>query len=261
MKNRNNRYKPGLIAALLCCAAVPPAAQAAHPLNTDDTGVQGAGNFQLETTFDDSHDDDDGVRSRLRGFAATLSYGIADSADLVLSVPHLRNETRDAGGSQREHGPGDTSVQLKWRLYDEDGLSFALKPGVNFETGDADKGLGAGKTIYSALFVTSLEREPWSWHVNLGYTRNESLDRAAIRKNLFAVSCAFLYRATEGVKLVGDIGKSTNGDRHSDSHPAYVLGGVILSPRGDVDVDLGIQLGLNDVAPDRVLKVGVTLRW
>lgn len=263
MENRNNRFKPSLVAVLLCHAAAPPAAHAAHPLNTDDIGVQGAGNFQLETTFDDSHDHAQGVRARLRTFAATLSYGIADSADLVVSVPYLRSETRDdaAGGARREHGAGDAGVQLKWRFYDEDGLSFALKPGMTFGTGDADKCLGAGKAIYSALLIASLERDPWSWHFNLGYTRNNSLDSAAIRKNLFTVSGAFFYQAAEGVRLVGDIGKSTNGDRHFHSHPAYVLGGAIFSPRENVDFDLGIQFGLNEVAPDHVYKAGVTIRW
>jgi len=261
MQNRNHRFKPGLLAALVCCIAVPCAAHAAHPLNTDDTGVQGAGNFQLETTFDDSHDDDEGVRLRLRSLAATLSYGIADSVDLVVSVPHLRSEIREARGTRSEYGAGDAGIQLKWRFYDEDGLSFALKPGVSFATGDADRGLGAGKTIYSALFIASLEREPWSWHFNLGYTRNDSLDSAAIRKNLFTVSGAVVYQAAERLRLVGDIGKSTNGDRHSDSHPAYVLGGAIFSPTEDVDFDLGVQFGLNDVAPDHVYKAGVTVRW
>ena len=138
---------------------------------------------------------------------------------------------------------------------------MALKPGVNFAIGDADKGLGAGKTTYTALFITSLERGDWSWHFNLGYTRNDSLDRVAIRKNLFTVSGAVAYQAAEGLRLVGDIGKSTNGDRHSDSHPAYALVGAIFSPTKDLDFDLGIQFGLNDVAPDHVYKAGLTIRW
>ncbi|MBI3140548.1 MAG: transporter, partial [Rhodocyclales bacterium] len=65
----------------------------------------------------------------------------------------------------------------------------------------------------------------------------------------------------ETLRLVGDVGVSTNGDRNSHSHPAYLLGGLIYSPTPDLDFDLGVQFGANRVAEDRIFKAGVTIRW
>ena len=45
------RFKTLLLAAAVA-TALPLAAQAAHPLVTDDTGTQGDGNWQLEVNTD-----------------------------------------------------------------------------------------------------------------------------------------------------------------------------------------------------------------
>ena len=249
---------------LAACALCPRFAAAAHPLNTDDTGVQGKGNYQLELTLDENHDRDHDITNRTRNFSTTLSYGITDSTDLVLSLPYLRTTRYDPASlpsNQVERGKGDATLQVKWMFYDVEKMSFALKPGIGFHTGDANKGLGAGKTTYSVLLVATLEREPWSYDFNIGYTQNNSVDSAATRKNIFLASGAVTYQATERLRLLGDVGVATNPDRGSNSQPTYVLGGIIYSPSKNLDIDTGIQLGANKVAVDHIYKAGVTVRW
>jgi hypothetical protein len=245
------------------CASHAPQAWSAHPLNTDDTGVQGAGNFQLELTYDASRDRELGVDERVDNFSTTLSYGLTDTIDIVLAVPYLRTETRDPAltSTQRERGFGDSALQLKWKFHERAPLSFALKPGMTFTTGDDSRGLGAGKNTYGLLLVSSLEYESRAYHFNLGYTHNNNLDNAAIRTNLFLVSAAVTFDLTDKLTLVGDVGKMTNADRASRSHPGYALLGLIYSPRENVDLDAGIQVGLNDVSEDRIYRIGLTLRW
>jgi hypothetical protein len=36
---------------------------------------------------------------------------------------------------------------VKWRFYEKDGLSFAIKPGIILPTGEEDKGLGDGSSV------------------------------------------------------------------------------------------------------------------
>jgi hypothetical protein len=55
----------------------------AHPLNTEDTGTQGRGGWQLELNGERNRDE--GVRGAHT--MAVLSYGIADSADLQVGTP------------------------------------------------------------------------------------------------------------------------------------------------------------------------------
>lgn len=248
---------------LFVFASHAPQAWSAHPLNTDDTGVQGAGNFQMELTFDASRDKADGVEGNVDNFSTTLSYGLSDTLDIVLALPYLRTETRDAslGTTQMERGIGDTALQLKWKFHERDHLSFALKPGMTFTTGDEGRGLGAGKNTYGVLLASSLEYEPWAYHFNLGYTRNNNLDNAAIRTNLFLASAAATFDVSDKLQLVGDIGVATNADRQSGSAPGYVLAGLIYSPGKNVDLDVGIQAGLNDASEDRIYRMGLTIRW
>jgi hypothetical protein len=85
----------GLIYFALLLISCP--SWAAHPLITDDTGTQGKGKFQLELNgqYDwDKEDKEDGtVRSTGGQAAATLSYGIVENVDLILSMPYLWGKT------------------------------------------------------------------------------------------------------------------------------------------------------------------------
>jgi hypothetical protein len=245
------------------CASYAPEAWAAHPLNTDDAGVLGAGNFQLETTYDSSHDKEDGVRARIDNFSVALSYGLSGTIDLVLSAPYFWTESRSSvfPASQTEHGIGDAVLQLKWKFYERDRASFALKPGMSFTTGDEERELGAGKNTYGMLLISSLEYDPRSYHFNLGYTRNNNLDIAAIRNNLFLASAALTYDLGDQTVLVGEAGWVTNADRRSGSHPGYVLLGLVYALREYIDLDAGVQVGLNEVSEDRIYRAGLTIRW
>lgn len=109
------------------------AAFAAHPLITDDAGTQGKGKFQIELNSEFTYDTeiDLGGRTREAGgeVAAIVSYGIIDTIDIVLGVPYQRTKVKEEGVTiSDEDGISDISLEGKWRFYDKDGLSFALKP-------------------------------------------------------------------------------------------------------------------------------------
>ena len=60
------------------------------------------------------------------------------------------------------------------RFYEHADLSLAIKPGLTLPTGDDEKGLGTGKATYRLFFIASQEMDPWAFHLNLGYIRNEN---------------------------------------------------------------------------------------
>lgn len=139
--------KQFLMAVSLMLSIFSLPAYAAHPLITDDTGTQGKGKFQIEVNAE--HANDNGNTETALG--ATLSAGVLDNVDIVIGAPYVfLSEKDDTGHRSYEDGISDLSLALKWRLYENEGLSFALKPGVTLATGDVDKGLGDGKSTTTA---------------------------------------------------------------------------------------------------------------
>lgn len=232
---------------------------AAHPLVTDDTGTQGKGKFQLEVNGEYAHEDEDGAKADTTEVAATLSYGIVDSVDLILGVPYQFIRVKEEGATARENGISDLSLELKWRFYEKDGLSLGLKPGISIPTGDEGKGLGAGKVAYSVFLIGTKEIEPWAFHLNLGYIRNEN--KADERENLWHASIAAQVEAVKDLNVVANIGIERNTDSLVNTHPAFILGGIIYSLSETIDIDFGIKAGLNKPETDYSLLAGIAWRF
>ncbi len=237
---------------------------AAHPLITDDTGTQGAGKFQLEINSEFAYDKEreEGVTIKETGgeVATILSYGITENIDIVLGIPYQWFRAKEDGSIiAKEDGLSDVSLEMKWRFFEKDGLSLALKPGITLPTGDEDKGLGAGRITYSAFFITTKELDPWAFHLNLGYIRNEN--KHDERKNLWHASLASEVEVLKDTKLVADIGVERNPDRESNTHPAFILGGVIYSISENIDIDFGVKGGLNKPETDLTFLAGIALRF
>jgi len=239
---------------------------AAHPLITDDTGTQGEGKTQIEFDGEYDHDSENGTTTNTLVFPTipVLSYGMSDTVDFVLGVPFERMEIKQTGGITTERGISDASLQLKWRFYEKDGLSFAVKPGVTLPTGDEDKGLGSGKASYSAFFITTKDMAPWAFHFNAGYIRNEyklQTDEDANRKDIWHVSLASQVKVVKDLKIVANIGMERNSDKRSNIDPAFLLGGVIYSITESIDLDTGVKAGLNKPGTDIAYLAGVTKRF
>jgi len=232
---------------------------AAHPLITDDTGTQGKGRFQLEVNGEYGHDKEDGVTTKTTQVAAALSYGVTESVDIVLGIPYQYIRTKDSGTVTNEKGISDIGIELKWRFYEADGLSLALKPGLTLPTGDEEKGLGSGRATYHLFFITTKEIKPWAFHLNLGYNRNEN--KVDERKDIWHVSIASIVEVIKDIRLVTNIGAERNPDKSSNTHPAFIIGGLIYSISENLDIDFGIKAGLNKPETDYSVLAGITLRY
>ena len=240
------------------------AAFAAHPLITDDAGTQGKGKFQIEINSEFTYDkeiDLGGTRREAGGeVAAIVSYGIIDTVDIVLGVPYQWTKVKEEGVTiSDDDGISDVSLEGKWRFYDKDWLSFAVKPGITFPTGNEERGLGAGRATYGIFFITTIEVEPLAFHLNLGYTRNEN--KVDERKDIWHVSLAAEAQIVKDLKAVGNIGVERNPDKSSNTAPAFILGGLIYSISENLDIDLGLKVGLNKPETDYSILAGAALRF
>ncbi len=232
----------------------------AIPLITDDTGTQGKGRFQLELSGEYGHDREGRVTTKNSDISATLTYGITDTVDMAfISIPYQAWSSDDSGSLIKGDGLGDIAIETKWRFYDKDGLSLALKPGLTIPTGNVEKGLGAGDMTYYLYLIASEELTPWAFHYNLAYIRNDN--RVDEKKNLWHASFAATVDVMKDLKLVGDIGIDTNPDSASTDPPAYILGGLIYSLRKNLDIGLGLQGGLTKSETDITVRGGITLRF
>ena len=239
---RGWRCSAGALAAFL----VASGAHGAHPLNTEDTGTQGKGRWQLELNGETNRDE--GVRGAQ--VAAVLSYGVAETVDLQAGVPWL-----DTGPAQ---GISDAIAAVKWRFWEKEPWSLGLRAGFTLPSGDEEKGLGNGRATWAALLIGQYEGERWIFLSHVGYRRNRN--SLGNRESLAEVSGAVLYKATETLKLLVDATRTTNPDPASGTALRHIVIGAIYNVSKDVDLDAGLRDG-NDPAIDRAVMFGITLRW
>jgi len=274
-RGRLTRAVPAL--ALVASAGAPAVAQAAHPFVTDDTGTQGAGNWQLELLGQrdrarSSADPGGGpVEQNLRSTLVNpvLTYGITDTVDLALGLNYLRYSVSENGApAGSASGMSDTTLELKWRFYEASGLSLALKPGLQFATGDADRGLGTGRTSWGVNFIGTWSAEPWTVMANAAWFRQRydlPQDSAAYRSDLWRVSAGFTYAVSGALRLGGELGVRTNPARDDPFAPGnvgqFAMVGAIWSPHDKLDLDAGYRRRLNHAEVDNVFLIGATLRW
>lgn len=254
---------------ILCIFILSHAAFAAHPLITDDTGTQGKGKFQIEFNGEYAKDEEtaDGVTVKETGSEAALafSWGVTDEADLVVGIPRQSFTVKEDGAKvASESGPADLSLELKYRFFDKNGLSLALKPGVSIPTGDEKIGLGTGKVCYGVMFITTKEVGSWKIHGNAGYNISEfklQADQDANRRGIWHASAATEYEVVKGLKAVANLGIEQKSEKGTGTGPAFLIGGLIYSLSENFDIDAGIKLGLNRAETDTTVLAGIAMRF
>ncbi|MBI3570764.1 MAG: transporter [Gammaproteobacteria bacterium] len=233
---------------------------AAHPLITEDTGTQGKGNFQLELTSEHAYEEENSTRETTVRTNAVLSYGLRDNTDVILTLPHRRISSEAADGSRTvNRGTADIGLDLKWRLYEQENLSFALKPGLTTPTGDETKNLGTGKSTRSLYLVTSYDAAPWEYHLHLGYIHNRNV--LGQHESVQHLSAAVGRKVGDNLKLVADYGTDTPTSQASSLNAEFFILGAIYSVRKGFDLDFGAKWGLTKPEVDFTWLAGMTFRF
>ncbi len=242
---------------------------AAHPLITDDTGTQGKGKFLFELNGQTGYETErsgEGIgtnmtaRERETELRAALTYGVIDKVDVILTLPYEWKKTEVSGVTASDvSGIADISMEVKWRFFEKDGLSLAIKPGITLPAGDKDKDFGTGRAAGTLYLITTKDIDPWAFHLNLGYKRNENtVDE---REDIWHASLAGEFKIMKKLKLVANIGAERNTDKSSDTNPAFILGGFVYSITENMDIDFGVKGGLNKAEADIAYLAGMALRF
>jgi hypothetical protein len=255
----------GVKRLIAVCAALmlPLTAGAALPLITDDTGTQGTSRFQLEASgtwlTDQKNEAGEGVREVNSLATIVFTAGTAETLDVMVTVPYVWTETKEAGRVSRNNGFSNTVIEAKWRFYDKQKFSLAIKPGILLPTGDADKGLGTDHVGYSSFLISTVDAEPWSFDANLGYLYFPNT--AGDRSNILLGSLASRFAVAERWKIVGEIGAARNTDSTDSSNSTFAQIGFIYSPLENLDLSAGLLRGLNDTEIDETIRLGLTVRF
>lgn len=239
-----------VVCFLFLCLCVGGNSYAAHPLISDDTGTTGTGKFNLEMNAEYANDNGDSETQ----LAATLSAGIRENIDFVTTVPYLFTRIDEGAETLEDDGLSDITVEVKWRFYEKEGLSFAIKPGIILPTGEEKKGLGDGKAAYSLHFLTTQDLDPVTLDLDLGYIKN----RRELRE-IWHYTLAAEYAVSKPLTLVANIGGETNPDRESNVHPLFLLGGMIYKINEYFSIDFGLKTGLNKAEADYSVLAGIIL--
>jgi hypothetical protein len=234
-------------------------AVAAFPLKTDDTGTEGKAQGEIRVTGNYEHDDSDGWESSTTKPNAVLTYGLSDTIDFGIGQSYKIKRKKTDGQLLKVDGLADTEVELKWRVYEWNNLSFALRPSLTLPTADDTKGLGSERVTAALFLLGTIEAEPWAFHLNAGYERNEN--RADERVPLWHFSTAAEFKLNNELKLAGEVGIDRNSVECSSAHPAYATVGARYSLAENINFRLGLRCGLNSVATDYTVLTGIAFKF
>ncbi len=145
-------------------------------------------------------------------------YGVLDHLAIFGTVPFERISPDMAGS---ESGLGDVSTGFELRTFEDIfGYPWIIPHfEVSFDTGDDDKGLGAGQTIYTlgiAAGTTVADKVHWAADARYRILDDES--------NIPSIAGSIVWDLDKQFSLMGEI--EVSRDRDQDQHPILFLGGM-----------------------------------
>jgi hypothetical protein len=267
----------GRLVAALVMLSLATAARALPPFITDDTGTQGEGHWQLELIGEHVHHKhsartDGATVSQLRQItlaSSVLTYGWGERLDLAVTLNALRTSLEEDGTLQRKaSGISDTILEAKWRFYEDEGTSFALKTSLSLPTGDENRGLGTGKASGGLNFILTHSAGPWVLMANAAFIRvryERAEDEQSSHSHLRRFSAGATYEVREGWRLAAELGWRTNASKDDPFLPgrngSYAMLGGIWSPGKDTDLALGVRRAASSGEYDWAFNAGAVFHW
>ncbi len=229
------------------------------PLITDDAGTQGRGKFQVEMGYELQQLDGSGTSQQINSLTTILTGGASKNVDIIVTIPALVLTSKYFGGKTTASGLGDISLEVKWRFYEYDGFSFAVKPGLFLPSGDSDAGLGNGDVAPRIMFIATKELEPFTFHANVGFTSNQN--QVEQNEDIWHVSVAAVYKLADKLSLLTNGGVEGSHSRSSDIPESFVIGGLYYNFAENLDFDIGAKGWFSDSESGWSFLAGTTFRF
>lgn len=199
---------------------------------------------------DFQRDDDSGIRTRQYSEDTNVRVGLADGVEVQLTAaPFNHLDTRDHGMHTSANGAGDLGVALKLALPSGgEKFSWAVLAGATFDTGSRD--FTNGTTAYSLATTLGYDMsDVVSGALYFGVSRSGGADTWAWSPSLsFAINDRFGAFVEAGFEKA----------EHAPS-TRVAGGGVTWMATPRLQLDLSMDFGLNDAAPDVQGGVGFAL--
>ena len=240
-----------------------------RPDSTESPYTVDAGHVQLEADiaawFQDKAQED-GARVRRTGWAfavTNVKLGLTPNVDLQLVVETYRRERtsdRDAGTRTVMEGFGDLTVRTKINVWGNDGgeTAFAVMPFVLFPTNQDDLG---GNDVEGGIIFPFATELPCGWGLGLQLEFDLVRDSADTGYELDISHTIVL-----GHDIVGDLAGFIEifslfpGESGAD-WVGTLNAGLTYGVNDDLQLDIGVQIGISRAADDLAVFTGVTRRW
>ncbi|MDE2427695.1 MAG: transporter [Burkholderiales bacterium] len=236
----------------LCVLMILPLyAKAAHPLVTEDAGLQGLNGQQMELNADQWRAET--KTSRISSL--TYTYGLSERTDIFATLP--RNWLNPSG-------MGDVSLGQKSLLTENANVSWAWKSEIFFPTGSTQKGLTTSSHDLALTLIRTSRNTNTILHSNLALVLREfdtDLDKLDRRQTIWRASSAGLYALNQEWQVVADVAISQAEMRADKTLPVQFVLGMIYSPNSKLDLDWGIRQWRHQRAIDTYLGMGMAKRF
>jgi hypothetical protein len=252
--------------SVLCALLLAPAAVwAAHPLQVEDTGTEGKGNYLFEIAGD--YAKDGSVKSTK--LTSNLTAGVGAHTDLALEIPYLiLNPSTKT--EKTEKGIGDVRLKVKHRIFENEvKQSMAYQAYVDLPEGNRSKGLGSGGANWGFMLMDSQECHDTTLHLSVGYEVLGSDLKALHLYSSYALFTGFAvehklsasYRFLTEIRAESQKEKSSETGKYEYSRPVTLMAGMVYDISKFWYVDLGVRAGLNKYAEDVAVLAGTAWRF
>ncbi len=228
----------------------------------------GSHNFEMGLfAYTWNHDKHNGTNEKTRSysvFAPTYRVGILYNLEFDATITaHTNTRTRDLtdGTRTRQHGFGDTVLQVKYNLWGNDGegqTAFGLIPAIKIPTNEDDLGNHHVEgTLFVPLDIKITEKMSLGTMVAASYIRGNTHRKYVWS---FPVSAALSFDCTE--KLNNYVELFAEKSTESGSRWNVICGfGGCYAVTEDWMVDAGLNIGLSKAAADYAPYIGMSVRF
>ncbi|MBI5244243.1 MAG: hypothetical protein HY922_11300 [Elusimicrobia bacterium] len=247
---------PRLLLFLALAGGPAAPACAYRPLETEDAGVVGKRKLQLETSWDRMRTQNS---ESLDCFLLTTAYGLTENIEVSVQAPISVIKPDEEA---RMGGLGDFALYYKHAALKENGK----RPGImgqaywRTDSGDSDRGLGAGYQELGVLGVAS--KALGRWQVNAMAGGALALGGGEDFGNAFQYGASLDYRLSRGKErplyLLSEIVGGENPRHGMERWGATWFWGLLFEPSPRLAIDAGIGWGLDRASPHWRTTLGST---
>lgn len=192
----------------------------------------------------------------------TFRVGLTDRSELQVDViPWQRERDKSGGTRSQASGVGDLSVAYKRKLTSDDApVQLALMPVVTIPTAKHDLGSGELQAGLLAPIGIAFGQSPFS--LNLTPEVDWSADDDGHGHHPGMVQVASLgWQATQKLSLSAELWGQWDWDHGTTTRQASADAALAYLVTGDVQIDGGANVGLNQATPDIELYAGISKRF